>query len=147
MYRPIIEFGRLAAIGVSALLIASCMTQSQPSGSGQSATPTTAAPPAPASSVYADLAGASLVAEALSGDLYCIYYAPDGTMGVAFENQPPAYGTWTVNGNDVCETTDGFTECNRFQIAANGVVTMVSLEGSGAFTTAGQLFEGNECGV
>lgn len=147
MYRPITKIGRLAAVAVSALLIASCTTQGRPSGGGQAATPATAAPSAPASALYADLAGASLIAEALSGDFYCIYYAPDGTMGTVVESFAPEYGTWTVNGDTVCETTSGLTECNRFQVAPDGAVTMVSLDGSGAFTTVGQLFEGNECGV
>lgn len=130
---------RLPAITAATLLAAACVATGPSGGSGSSAPP--------AVSVGNAISGYSLTGEALSGDLYCTYYAPDGSVGTSFEGMPAEWGRWTAEGNRVCETRNGITSCNRFDIRPAGQVVMTSLDGSGGFQTSGTLTPGNRCGV
>lgn len=130
------------AMIVLSLAVAACQTSG--SDGGGSAAPTNT----PTSqSLQAQLSAHSLSGEAISGDMYCSYYAPDGTMTRVFEGFPPESGTYTVDGDRLCETIGGVTGCNQIDIQPSGLVVLTNLEGSGAFPTEAAISPGNTCGV
>ncbi len=141
----------VSAVAAAALLTAACVATG-PSGSGGSAgssggTATGTAPTTASASVGNAIRGHSLTGEAISGDFFCSYYAPDGSFGRVFEGLPPEWGNWTASGDRVCESVDGITGCNRFQLQPGGQVILTNLDGSGAFQTMARLTRGNSCGV
>lgn len=141
---------RLAPLAVLAAVAGAAAGCTQPPRSSgppptAPASSTTAAPTG-GQALQARLAGNSLAGEAISGDAYCSYYGPDGTTTRVFAGFAPEYGTWTVNGTDLCETFGQITGCSRLVFQPSGQVTVTSLEGSGVFSTTADLGTGNRCG-
>ena len=140
------RIGKTLLIASAALALASYNTAggrtgsaSAPAGGGPLVTS--------AQGLQATLAGNSLVGEAISGDTYCSYYAPNGSMTRVFQGFAPEYGSWMADGTAVCETVNQVTGCSRFDFGANGQVTVTSLEGSGGFATPAVMVSGNQCGA
>lgn len=138
----------LPAAALAALLLSAASCEAPHSGTIPAAPPGTATPaPASGSALESSLAGRSLMGTAISGDEYCSYYAPNGSLTRAFAGTAPEYGTWSVDGMDLCERIGPTTGCSRLIFQPNGLVSITSLEGSGLFATMATIADGNRCGV
>jgi len=138
----------LSALLPAAALTA-CLQGASPSATGVQASggPSSAVPGAPTGdTLAANIAGNSMSGAAISGEAFCTYYAADGTTTGTIGGIPRT-GAWTVEGDAICETTDGVTGCSRVDILPTGQVTLTSLDGSGAFQTSATMAAGNQCGV
>ena len=133
--------GSTLAIASAALIVASCQTAAGPSRSASAPAATAGQGP------FTRLAGNGVIGEAISGEDYCRYYAPDGQLTAVFAGFAPEYGFWSVDGTAVCETMRQTTGCSRFDFGPNAQVTMTSLEGFGGFSTSGVVAAGNKCGA
>lgn len=127
-------------------LVAGCVAQPGPSGGG-TLQPPAGTSPASATAVSSAVSGSSMIGQAISGDLFCTYYAPDGTVGTVMTGGSADYGTWQATGDRLCQTVDGIQSCSRVTLLPRNEVELVNLDGSGGFTTSAALVAGNECGV
>ena len=77
---------------------------------------------------------------------FCSYFAPDGSLTSVFIGTP-RYGTWSADGNLICETIDGQTTCNDVEYVPPSyqVARMILQEGTGSFSYLGAIRPGDQC--
>jgi hypothetical protein len=93
------------------------------------------------------VAGDSIIGTNIAGEAFCTFYAEDGTSVTTSPGAPARRGTWSVRDGTVCESRDGVAWCSRFDFRPPTfeTVTILSLEGSGAFPITAQVASGNNC--
>lgn len=118
----------LAAGGVP-LMLAGCVTSSEPAASGAVSG---AASAAANDRLRTRLAGVTLQGSNVAGETFCTAYRADGTMTTAIPGVADQAGSWTVGNGQVCETVRGLMSCSRFDFQAPSTqsVTITSLDGA-----------------
>ncbi|MEZ5667276.1 MAG: hypothetical protein R3F55_07565 [Alphaproteobacteria bacterium] len=105
-------------------------------------------PGAPAGDALAAMvAGQSFSGTAVSGEPFCTYYGTDGSFATAISGSLQRSGTWSADGQAICLTGGGYSNCSQFDFLPTGGVTITDLEGSGAFPVSASATAGNTCGV
>lgn len=135
--------GLLLAGGAS-LLLAACVTSSEPSASSAVQS---AASLAENDRLRTRLAGVTLQGGNVAGESFCAAYRADGTLTMAIPGHAEQAGNWTVDDGQVCETVRGLTSCSRFAFLPpdSRSVTITSPDGAFLPYTA-SVSNGSDCG-
>lgn len=96
-------------------------------------------------SLEAHLVGNSILATDAFGRPVCRHYAPGGTLAVDLGTGAPIAGSWQVQGSSVCHAVQGQVACERLSFPSPGTVFLTA--SVGGFTSTGQIWPGNRCGV
>jgi hypothetical protein len=96
--------------------------------------------------LWGALNNSSLLGIGISGEGFCSYYAPDGTLTSVIGGVVQS-GSWTLDGIRLCETVGGVAGCDKLALVppTMQVVRMTADQGTGGFDVLAALRPGDQC--